>query len=136
MIDGSIDWLINGLMDDSIDRFMDRSMYVYFRQAISLYFRTQNCRLNHLPRFLELLMSLQVLHRNCSCFLKMTKGKSKLKEVLEGKAKSRVEQLLCPLMEELIVTGVPPSAIQHQVLHDIKYYNMLKLRRNDSWLWP
>ena len=58
--------------------------------------------------------------------------KNKLKEVLEGKLKARVAQLLFPLLEELIVTGVPPSAIQHQVLHDIKYYNMLKSRRNDS----
>ena len=32
--------------------------------------------------------------------------------------------------------GSPPSAIQHQVLHDIKYYNMLKSRRKESRLWP
>ena len=58
--------------------------------------------------------------------------KNKLKEVLEGKTKARAAQLSCPLLEELIVTGVPPSEIQHQVLQDIKYYNMLKLRRNNS----
>ena len=40
------------------------------------------------------------------------KRKKKLKEVLEGKAKARVVQLSCPLLEELIVTGVPPSVIQ------------------------
>ena len=62
--------------------------------------------------------------------------KKKLKEVLEGKEKARIAQLSCPLLEELIVTGVPPSAIQHQVLHDIEYYNMLKSRRNYSWLCP
>ena len=59
-------------------------------------------------------------------------SKKKLKEFMEGKVKAIVAQLPCPLLEELIVTGVPPSAIQHQVLHDIKYYNMLKSIRNDS----
>ena len=54
---------------------------------------------------------------------------------MEGKGKARLTQLSCPLLEELIVMGVPPSAIHHQVLHDIKYYNMMKSRRNDSWLW-
>ena len=77
-------------------------------------------------------MSIANVASDLLVFLLDDERKNKLKEVLEGNAKAGVAQQPCPLLKELIVTGVPPSAIQHQVLHDIKYYNMLKSRRNDS----
>ena len=61
---------------------------------------------------------------------------------MEGKSKARVAQLSCPLLEELILTGVPPisnttlSPPRHKILQyaEVEEERFMTLDRIDGWM--
>ena len=125
-IDRWIDVLIDGLMDDLIGGLIYRSMYVHFHQDLFLYFWTQTCRINPLPRFLELLMSLQVLHWTCSCFLLDNERRKETQKNYVRKCKSKSRTTVVPSSGGTNSNRIPPisnttsSPPRHKILQCAK----------------